>query len=530
MRRFSSYGPVNSKLHYYAPRKDLLERAYTRLMGEVPEEGGHYITVWAPRQCGKTWTMQQVLFQLQEDPRYDALKINLEHLKFEESAAEVIHAIATEIGKELKKDFSQVRTQAGFQEIFSREVLEKPLILIMDEFDALKEDVIQAVVGAFRNIHIKRMDEIRKSSAQKNYLLHAVALIGVRSVLGIENAKGSPFNVQRSLHISNLTAGEVREMFQWYQRETGQTVEPDVVDTLFKETRGQPGLTCWLCELLTETYNETKDQPINLSDFRRIYAAATFLLPSNNVLNIISKVKEEPYRKIVLELFRTGDVMDFSFDNKSLNYLYMHGAIEPERVSESRFVVRFANAFLQKRLFNYFSGEYFSELGRLTDPFDKMEDAVTETGLNIPNLMKRYQSYLRINHAWLLKDAPRRKDMRIYEAVFHFNLFMFLATLLKRRDGRVYPEFPTGNGKIDLVVEYRGQTYGMELKGFTDVSGYQAALPRAAEYGNQLGLNEISLVFFIEAIDDKNRKKLETVYKDKKTGVSVIPIFVVTEN
>ena len=57
MRRFSSYGPVNPKLHYYAPRKELIEKAYTTLVGENPEEGGHYITVWAPRQYGKTWIM-----------------------------------------------------------------------------------------------------------------------------------------------------------------------------------------------------------------------------------------------------------------------------------------------------------------------------------------------------------------------------------------------------------------------------------------------------------------------------------------
>jgi hypothetical protein len=36
-----------------------------------------------------------------------------------------------------------------------------------------------------------------------------MALIGVRAVLGVENVKGSPFNVQRSVHIPNLTHDEV---------------------------------------------------------------------------------------------------------------------------------------------------------------------------------------------------------------------------------------------------------------------------------------------------------------------------------
>jgi hypothetical protein len=59
----------------------------------------------------------------------------------------------------------------------------------------MREKTINTVVSAFRNIYIKRLDEITKPTGQKSYLLHAVALIGVRSVLGIENKKGSPFNI-----------------------------------------------------------------------------------------------------------------------------------------------------------------------------------------------------------------------------------------------------------------------------------------------------------------------------------------------
>ncbi|MDQ1353749.1 MAG: hypothetical protein QG657_4056, partial [Acidobacteriota bacterium] len=31
MRRFSSYGPVDPDLHYYAPRKELIDKAYAQL-------------------------------------------------------------------------------------------------------------------------------------------------------------------------------------------------------------------------------------------------------------------------------------------------------------------------------------------------------------------------------------------------------------------------------------------------------------------------------------------------------------------
>jgi hypothetical protein len=66
MRRFNSYGPVDTEEHFYAPRRNLIDWAYNQLMGDNPLKGGHYITVWAPRQTGKSWVMLQVLEQIQK--------------------------------------------------------------------------------------------------------------------------------------------------------------------------------------------------------------------------------------------------------------------------------------------------------------------------------------------------------------------------------------------------------------------------------------------------------------------------------
>jgi len=41
-------------------------------------------------------------------------------------------------------------------------------------------------------------------------------------------------------------------------------------------------------------------------------------------------------------------------------------------------------------------------------------------------------------------------------------------------------------------------------------------------------LDEITLVFFVEYVDDANRAKYETVYQDEETGVKVRPVFVET--
>ena len=76
MRKFSSYGPVDTDLHYYVPRTALIEQGLTQLVGKTPDKGGHYITVWAPRQRGKTWIMVQVLRRLQNEKQYEGFWIS----------------------------------------------------------------------------------------------------------------------------------------------------------------------------------------------------------------------------------------------------------------------------------------------------------------------------------------------------------------------------------------------------------------------------------------------------------------------
>ncbi|MCP4132884.1 MAG: AAA family ATPase [bacterium] len=533
MRKFSSYGPVDPDLNYYAPRKELIDKAHSQLIGEEFKKGGHYITVWAPRQTGKSWVMQEVLLKLQADERFDVVKLNLEHLKTEDDVSKILISISAFIMEKLGKKEIKADTQEKFMSIFKKDILDKPLVLIIDEFDALAEDAISAIVGVFRNIHMLRQDQRDTPTEEKDYLLHGVALIGVRSVLGVENAKGSPFNVQRSVHIPNLTDDEVKEMFKWYERESGQKVEQEVIDRLYYETRGQPGLTCWFGELLTQGAEDIvieKDKPVTIDTFEEVYAAATLVLPNNNILNIISKAEQEPYKNLVLELFRTDEKIEFKYDDKKLNFLYMNGVISREKVGKTEYYVKFSSPFVQKRLFNYFSGEIFNQMGDFVDPFENLDDVIMEDHLNIKRIVDLFRKYLVKNREWSLKDAPRRSDMKIYEAVFHFNFYMYLHRFLRGKGAQVFPEFPTGNGQIDLIIRYKQKIYGIELKSYKDQSGYKKALSQAARYGKHLELSEITLVFFIEYIDEENRKKYEVDYSDKSTGVTVMPVFVETGN
>ena len=530
MRKFSSYGPIQTEYEYYAPRTELIQQTYNQLLGDQPDVAGHYITIWAPRQTGKTWVTNQVLHKLRaEQPNFDVVKLHLQRLGDQDTEVGVYQSIIAQIGRELDYTLPVPETREGFVASFSHEVLPKSLILILDEFDALHKEPLYGVVAAFRDIYNIRRQEVDKTTAEKTFLLHGVALIGVRSVLGVESTSGSPFNVQRSVHIPNLTEDEVQGMFEWYEEESRQKFAPGVIERVYYEMRGQPGLTCWLGELLTETYNRHESE-ITMDDFERAYSAAVDVLPNNNIVNIVSKAKQEQYKPLVLELYQTTTKMSFRHEDPATNFLYMNGVVDREMVqvgNKYRYYLKFPNPFIQKRLFNYFAHEFYRSPGPLYDPLLDLSNIMTPTQLNIPAVLRLYEKYFHKNRSWILKSAPRRKaDYRIHEAVYHFNLYMYLIQFMNAYDGTVLPEFPTGNGQIDLLIEHGGVTYGLEVKSFANRAEYDKALIQAAKYAQRLNMPEIWLVLFIEIIDDDNRKDLETPYLDSANGVTVHPVFV----
>jgi len=402
----------------------------------------------APRQTGKTWIMQEVFSKLKLDTQFDVVILSLQYLDEVSDVNRVAQLIARKLIKQLnlEKDIT-IDTSDDFERLFERGILSKPLIL--DEFDALSEAAISRLVSIFRHIYNTRRNHVDKPTAEKDYLLHSMALIGVRAALGVENVKGSPFNVQRSVHIPNLTHDEVAYLFEHYQRESGQSIQPEVVERIWYEFQGQPGLTCWFGELLTETYNQATDQPITMAHFEDVYVAALDLLPNNNILNLISKAKQEPYKSLVLELFQTKKKLKFTYHDPIINFLYMNGVIDVEQVTAAENYLKFSCPYVQKQLFNYFARELFQEMDGLYDPFEDLADTITDESLNIQRLLQRYEQYLQANREIVLKNAPRRKnDLRVFEAVFQFHLYTYLTSFLQSYAAQVQPEFPTGNGAI----------------------------------------------------------------------------------
>lgn len=504
MRRFHSYGPVDADEHFCVPRVELVAGCAGQLVG-MPGKRGHYFTIWAPRQTGKTWLMRQAIDAIgtQQGDGFLVGKMSMQGVFMEDDdpADAFLKRVPMLMDRAFGIDGLEIPANwEAFQQLFreSRGLFDRPVILLIDEFDNLPQGVIDRLAMLFRDIYLHR-DE---------HVLHGLALIGVRAVLGVESRRGSPFNVQRSIHMPNLTGEEVTEMFDQYRAESGQTVADEVVDELYRVTLGQPGLVGWFGELLTEKNNPGSDKPLDRGVWQWVYEDALHVEPNNTVLNLLSKARGE-HRDRVLTLFANPNV-PFEFRSEWCNHLYMNGIIAPERVVDEgrpRTVCRFSTPFVQECIYNALTSDLIGDRTPILalEPLDNLADVFTDGGLDVPKLLDRYIAYLvRLDAAGIdpWQDQPRRKtDFQLRESVGHFHLYAWLKQAVGRRCS-ISPEFPTGNGKVDLHLRCREHRGLIEVKSFVDNYSLDQGRRQAADYARQAGLDTVTVALFMPVKDE----------------------------
>ncbi|MEM7127871.1 MAG: AAA-like domain-containing protein [Chloroflexota bacterium] len=513
MRRFHSYGPVNRDHHFAVERHKLVEQGVNQLIG-VSDEGGHYFTIWAPRQTGKTWLLRQVTQRIQEHYPEEMTVLHfslggLRGMRF--TLGETENDFPERLGGLLETALPsqpKVTSWKEFYNLFAKTdgsfggLWDRPLILLIDEVDTIPPDLLDLMVGQFRELFLYR----------ENNWLHGLALVGVRAVVGVDSKRGSPFNVQRSLRVTNFTLAEVQDLYQQYEDESDQAIESAVVEAIYTDTNGQPGLVCWLGELLTEQYNPGRDQTIDQETWELVSHKARNVEPNNTVLNLIAKARETENQNFLLQLF-THSGLPFAFHDPLLNTLYMHGLITSQTVRQANGELaefcRFSSPFIQDTLYHALGSDLvgYGVPMLALDPLDDLADVFAQPAtLDLSALLRRYKEYLvrqkaRGVNPW--KEQPRRQtDLHLTEAVGHFHLYAWLQTAIGHRC-IVSPEFPTGNGQVDLHIGCGDQKGIIEVKSF--VNQYQAQHDRkqAARYGKRMGLDQVTMAVFIPVEDEK---------------------------
>jgi hypothetical protein len=523
MRHFCSYGPVNCKAHFCVQRQALITTGVKQLIGSLEEEGGHYFTIWAPRQTGKTWLMRKMKQEIEQQYPEEFTIVNfslggLREMRSTPSEQSDIPKMLVELLHEKLPNKPIISSWKEFRHLFSRTegLWDRPLILLIDEVDTISLELIDLMVAQFRELYLDR---------QTNWL-HGLALIGVRAVLGIESQRGSPFNIQRSLKVPNLTPEEVNELYRQYQEESNQIIEAAVIEKVYQSTQGQPGLVSWFGELLTEKYNPGPTQVIDMKTWENVWLNARFVEPNNTVMNLIAKARMPEYQTFLIKLFNSNNI-PFSFHSFLCNYLYLHGIIESVNIQVTNGkpgkMCRFSSPFIQDCLYYALTDDIIDDIPILPlHPLDNLADVFEATRLNLPTLLTRYKDYLvRLRaqgiNPW--KEQPRRKtDLKLTEAVGQFHLFTWLREAVGRRCV-VSPEFPTGNGKVDIHLQC-GKLLGIiEVKSFVDSYQIKEDQKQAAHYAKNLGIDDVTIALFIPVLEETVLEKLSS--KEAINGVEV---------
>ena len=261
MREFTNEGPVEPAEHYCIPP---LERMDLELVLKLIR-GRKYFVLHAPRQTGKTSVLKalQDLLNSGTVGSYRCVYVNLEGAAtakqdVSQAMPSILDEIAMRAQDALDDDFvddawpdilETVGPHGALKRVLSKwsAASTKPLVLLVDEIDALVGDSLISVLRQLRSGYDRRPIRYPQS----------VVLCGVRDLRDyrIHSASkgepvtgGSPFNISAaSLRLGDFERGEVEALLGQHTDETGQEFESAALERVWTQTQGQPWLVNALC-------------------------------------------------------------------------------------------------------------------------------------------------------------------------------------------------------------------------------------------------------------------------------------------
>jgi len=458
---------------------------------------GRYLTLFAPRQSGKT-TYFQLLLEAVKEEGFTPILISFEKLKTVTRKVfyrDLNHQLHQRLAKpQIKKT---ITNQVDLVDFFEQSN-NQSLVLVIDEFEGIPDSVLSEVMHAFRQMY-----------HQKQYhALHSLILVGVSTIAELVTSSASPFNVVEELKVSYFTEEEVSLLIDQYVVESGQRFEPKVINAIYENTKGQPGLVCALAAHLVKTV--ATDKTVTMADF---FDTLNYFLKSKydkNILNIVQKAKQK--NAFMCRLLFGEEPIDFSVDVEDIAYLHANGVIEN---IEDR--VGILVPLYSKRIITAFrpvhNGERMHYGLKANDTFDEYLKA---DGLNIHALLNKYRQYVR-RRGFKAFDTENLK-----EAAWHYSLDGFINFFIEALEGHTFIEVPSGAGQTDILIVYKNNRYLIEVKVFSNNTRLKKGKGQLAEYLKSEGLDEGYCVVFSNLHTDDDELYYDEEIKGKQIYTYII--------
>jgi len=445
-RFFNTAGPIQPDIHYHV---NSLERVDLNEIEQLIFQRKYFV-LHAPRQTGKTSMLLALRDYLNQQGRYVAVYANIEagqaaRNNVDSCIATVCETIAertdsvlrSNAGTELMSQYRSVDSNKKLSTYLKAlsQMLDKPLVLFLDEIDALVGDSLVSVLRQIRSGYDQRPSEFPQS----------IILCGVRDVrdyrIVLSNQDiitgGSAFNIKAmSLRMGNFTREEIRQLYDQHTQETGQQFDDACFDMIWTATEGQPWLVNALGYEVTSEMRENRDRSVRIIP-EMMYRAQERIIyrRDTHIDQLIDKLREPRVKRIIEPILAgSDDVEDEIIPTDDLQYCIDLGLItdaKPRRISNAIY-----REVIPREL------TWTTQSGLLQQP-EWYRNA--DRSINMDKLMRDFQNFYRENaEAW-----DRRFDYR--EAGPQLLLQAYLQRIING-GGYIDREYGLGMKRTDLMI------------------------------------------------------------------------------
>jgi hypothetical protein len=449
-RWFNTAGPCKPNQHYMVPVAQRLPEVRDLIARDS------YFVVHAPRQIGKTTTLMALADELTAEGKYTAALVSLEmgapfHEDVNLAEGAILASWQMSLQHHLPRElwpppWPDVEPGARIKSALTAwaEASPRPLVVFLDEIDALQDTVLISVLRQLRDGYRERPKGFPGS----------LALVGLRDVRdyrieGDERGHlgtASPFNVKvDSLTLRDFTRAEVNGLYAEHTDDTGQVFTPAALERVFYYTRGQPWLVNAIGRQLIDVLVTDRGRAIEPA---HVDAAAKILIERNDThLDSLSERLREPRVRTIVEPM-IGGVTPLVLPNDDVRYVCDLGLIR--RAADGTLEVGnpiYKDVIVRELMF----------VPRVSLPKVQPTWLTADGRLDAEQLLTAFVAFWRRHAEPLMRAAP------YHEIAPHLVLMAYLDRVADG-GGTVDREYAIGSGRVDLCLRHGATVVAIELK------------------------------------------------------------------
>ena len=505
MRRFNTTGTCFEDKHYMVNIDERVQQIKKMV------DRGDYFCITRGRQYGKTTTLRflkkaldaeysvfSISFEGDDSDAFASLKnvVSKMFASFARLAKYSMKAVfSDEARRFVQQDFSAIDSSEKLSEAISDFCLlfDKPVVMIIDEVDqAGNYEAFIKFLGLLRDKYLNR---------EEFPTFHSVILAGVYDIKNLklkmrpeeEHQYNSPWNIAAQFKVDmDLTESGIKGMLDDYEADHHTGMDSAFMAKLLSDyTSGYPFLVSRLCQIIDEDLSQNWTEEGFLKAVKQLLAERNTLFD-----DMRKKLDDFPnMRTVITALLFSGAPISFNAYDKAMEIACMFNFVKDVNGK-----IAVSNRIFETWFYNLFEAE--SETSQLPTDSEIIRNGsidkplfIHDGKLDMKKILERF--CLHFNEIYDSKDEKFiEKQGRKF--------FLFFMKPIINGTGNFYVEAQTRDERrMDLVVDYNGERYVVEMKIWHGESYNERGEAQLAEYLDYYNLDRGYLLSFCF---NKNKK------------------------